>query len=247
MSYVLINNAGYGLYRSVEDVSEEEVWRQIDTNLIGRWRLLQAVLPSVRAQGSGKIVNVSSTAGRLVGPLSGMYSASKHAVEGMSEALRFRTPSHRRAGHHCRAGHVRQRLAALEPRCLRARPCRPQRLPARGRPCAYRLPHAGRHPARLRVCRRGHGRSPCAGPSATTRCASFASARSRPTTSGRNACLRRAGVSPPSDPLLPLATVASRRAIVENPPAQQGSAPTTQARGIERLRTSWLRRLSPPG
>ena len=86
---VLINNAGYGLYGPVEDATEDEVWRQFDTNLFGQWRMAKAVLPAMRAAGRGKIVNVSSTAGRISGPLLGMYAASKHAVEAMSESLRF--------------------------------------------------------------------------------------------------------------------------------------------------------------
>ncbi|MYH67471.1 MAG: SDR family NAD(P)-dependent oxidoreductase, partial [Dehalococcoidia bacterium] len=86
---VLINNAGYGLYGPIEEVSEEQVWRQIDTNVLGQWRLAKAVLPSMRARGSGKIVNVSSLAGRVPGAWLGMYAAVKHAVEGISEALRF--------------------------------------------------------------------------------------------------------------------------------------------------------------
>ena len=86
---VLINNAGYGLYGPIEDLSEDELWRQLETNVLGQWRLCAAVLPHMRERGSGKIVNVSSTAGRIAGPLLGMYAASKHAVEAMSEALRF--------------------------------------------------------------------------------------------------------------------------------------------------------------
>jgi NAD(P)-dependent dehydrogenase (short-subunit alcohol dehydrogenase family) len=86
---VLINNAGYGLFGPVEEASEAELWRELDTNLLGQWRLLQAVLPSMRRRGAGKIVNVSSLAGRVPSPFLGLYAASKHAVEAMSEALRF--------------------------------------------------------------------------------------------------------------------------------------------------------------
>ena len=99
----MINNAGYGLYGPVEDVSEDEIWRQLDTNLLGQWRIAQAVLPHMRARGSGKIVNVSSTAGRISGPLLGMYAASKHAVEAMSESLRFEV------------GHAGVQVCILEP------------------------------------------------------------------------------------------------------------------------------------
>ncbi len=99
----LINNAGYGLYGPIEELSEEQVWRQIDTNVLGQWRLAKAVLPAMRAQGAGKIVNVSSLAGRVAGAWLGMYAASKHAVEGMSEALRFEV------------GHTGVQVCVLEP------------------------------------------------------------------------------------------------------------------------------------
>ncbi len=85
----LINNAGYGLYGPIEDVNEAELWRQLDTNLLGQWRMIRAVLSHMRAQGRGKIANVSSTAGRMPAAVIGMYCASKHAVEAMSESLRF--------------------------------------------------------------------------------------------------------------------------------------------------------------
>lgn len=85
----LFNNAGYGLYGPVEDMSDDEILRQMDTNFAGQIRLARAVLPSMRAQGSGKIINVSSLAGRIVGPMLGLYAASKWAVEAMSEALRY--------------------------------------------------------------------------------------------------------------------------------------------------------------
>ena len=85
----LFNNAGYGLYGPVEDLSDDEVLRQMDTNFIGQIRMLQAVLPAMREQRHGKIINVSSLAGRVVAPLMGLYAASKWAVEAMSEALRY--------------------------------------------------------------------------------------------------------------------------------------------------------------
>ncbi len=86
---VLFNNAGYGLYGPIEDLSEDEILRELDTNFVGQIRAAQAVLPSMRAAGGGKIINVSSLAGRIVGPLMGLYAASKWAVEAMSEALRY--------------------------------------------------------------------------------------------------------------------------------------------------------------
>ena len=100
---VLINNAGYGLYGPIEEVSEAQVWRQFDTNVLGQWRMAKAVLPSMRAQGAGKIVNVSSLAGRVAGAWLGMYAAAKHGVEGMSEALRFEV------------GHTGVQVCVLEP------------------------------------------------------------------------------------------------------------------------------------
>jgi NAD(P)-dependent dehydrogenase (short-subunit alcohol dehydrogenase family) len=85
----LYNNAGYGLYGPVEDLRDDEITRQLDTNFTGQIRMAQAVLPSMRDAGGGKIINVSSLAGRVVGPLMGLYAASKFAVEAMSEALRY--------------------------------------------------------------------------------------------------------------------------------------------------------------
>ena len=85
----LFNNAGYGLYGPIEDLSEAEILREMDTNFVGQIRVAQAVLPAMREQRGGKIINVSSLAGRIVGPLMGLYAASKWAVEAMSEALRY--------------------------------------------------------------------------------------------------------------------------------------------------------------
>jgi NAD(P)-dependent dehydrogenase (short-subunit alcohol dehydrogenase family) len=84
----LVNNAGYGLWGAQEDLSEAEMRRQFDTNFIGQWRLVNAVAPHMRAQRYGKIVNVSSLSGRVPSPLLSPYSASKHAVEALSEGLR---------------------------------------------------------------------------------------------------------------------------------------------------------------
>ncbi len=85
----LFNNAGYGLYGPVEDLADDEISRQMDTNFIGQIRMAQAVLPAMRERRHGKIINVSSLAGRVVAPLMGLYAASKWAVEAMSEALRY--------------------------------------------------------------------------------------------------------------------------------------------------------------
>ena len=94
----LINNAGYGLYGPVEEVSEAQVWRQFDTNVLGQWRLAKAVLPSMRARGAGKIVNVSSLAGRVPGAWLGMYAAAKHGGGGDVGGAALRGGPHGRAG-----------------------------------------------------------------------------------------------------------------------------------------------------
>ena len=86
---VLINNAGYGLYGPAELGAEEQLWRQLDTNTIGAWRMITAVLPAMRRRGRGKIVNVSSVSGRIVAPMLAHYAASKFAVEALGEGLRF--------------------------------------------------------------------------------------------------------------------------------------------------------------
>jgi NAD(P)-dependent dehydrogenase (short-subunit alcohol dehydrogenase family) len=85
---VLINNAGFGLYGALEDVPIEEARRQFDVNLFGLARLTQLVLPQMRAQRDGYIVNVSSMGGKIWEPLGSWYHASKFAVEGLSDSLR---------------------------------------------------------------------------------------------------------------------------------------------------------------
>jgi NAD(P)-dependent dehydrogenase (short-subunit alcohol dehydrogenase family) len=85
---VLINNAGYGLYGALEDVPIEEARRQFEVNLFGLARLIQLVLPHMRTQRDGYIVNVSSMGGTIWEPLGSWYHASKFAVEGLSDSLR---------------------------------------------------------------------------------------------------------------------------------------------------------------
>ncbi|MFB6229190.1 MAG: SDR family oxidoreductase [Halobacteriales archaeon] len=84
----LVNNAGYAKYAPLEDVPLAELHRQFDVNLYGPHRLARAVLPHMRDREDGTIVNVSSVSGRITHPLGGAYSASKCALEAMSDALR---------------------------------------------------------------------------------------------------------------------------------------------------------------
>ncbi|GAA0755002.1 oxidoreductase [Ideonella azotifigens] len=84
---VLVNNAGGTLLGSVEETSIAEAQALFDTNVFGTLRTTQAVLPHMRQQRSGRIINLSSVLGFLPAPYMGLYSASKHAIEGMSETL----------------------------------------------------------------------------------------------------------------------------------------------------------------
>lgn len=85
---VVINSAGYGLAGAVEDTSLAEAQAQMDTNFFGVLRVCKAVLPHMRAQRSGLIINISSLAGGMGLPFQGIYCASKFAVEGLTESLR---------------------------------------------------------------------------------------------------------------------------------------------------------------
>lgn len=84
---VLVNNAGMTLIGAVEETATVEAAALFNTNVLGMLRTMQAVLPHMRAQRGGRIVNVSSVVGFLPAPYMGLYSASKHAVEGMTESL----------------------------------------------------------------------------------------------------------------------------------------------------------------
>jgi len=86
---VLINNAGYSQSGAVESVAMDQVRRQFETNVFGLIRMCQLVLPGMRAQGWGRIVNLSSMGGRLTFPGGGLYHATKYSVEAISDALRF--------------------------------------------------------------------------------------------------------------------------------------------------------------
>ncbi|MEY8760218.1 SDR family NAD(P)-dependent oxidoreductase [Chryseobacterium tongliaoense] len=84
---ILINNAGYGLFGTVEETSEEQARAQMETNFFGLLWVTQAVLPVMRAQKSGHIIQVSSFLGLTTLPMLGLYNASKFAVEGLSETI----------------------------------------------------------------------------------------------------------------------------------------------------------------
>ncbi|MBD1364218.1 SDR family NAD(P)-dependent oxidoreductase [Mucilaginibacter sp. ZT4R22] len=85
---VLINNAGYGSYGAVEDVPMSDARQQIEVNVFGAARMAQLVIPHMRAQNFGRIINVTSIGGKLATPLGGWYHASKFALEGLSDSLR---------------------------------------------------------------------------------------------------------------------------------------------------------------
>ena len=99
----LVNNAGFGIQAPVERVPIDEIRRMFETNVLGAVRMMQAVLPQMRERGSGTIVNVTSLAGLVTGPIGGAYGATKHALEAISEAL------------HYEVGHFGIRVALIEP------------------------------------------------------------------------------------------------------------------------------------
>jgi len=104
---VLVNNAGLAVVGPLEEISLEQAGAQFDVNLFGAMRMINAVLPVMRRQGAGRIINMGSLAGLMAVPYLGIYSASKHALEGYSEAL---------------AGEVREfgiRVALIEPGFIR--------------------------------------------------------------------------------------------------------------------------------
>ncbi len=84
---LLVNNAGYALSGAAEESSIEQVRLQFDTNFLGTVRVTNAVLPIMRQQGQGRILNIGSVLGLIPGPFGAYYSASKHAIEGYSESL----------------------------------------------------------------------------------------------------------------------------------------------------------------
>src|SRR5262245_27082614 len=98
----LVNNAGLGVQAPVELLPVEQIRRMFETNVLGALRMIQAVLPQMRERGSGAIVNVSSVDGVVSPPIAGGYSATKHALEALSEAL------------HYEIGHFGVRVAIVE-------------------------------------------------------------------------------------------------------------------------------------
>jgi NADP-dependent 3-hydroxy acid dehydrogenase YdfG len=89
----LVNNAGYSQSGAVESVGMDDVRRQFETNVFGLLRMCQLVLPGMRRQGFGRIVNLSSMGGKVVFPGGGLYHATKFAVEALSDAMRFEVES----------------------------------------------------------------------------------------------------------------------------------------------------------
>jgi NAD(P)-dependent dehydrogenase (short-subunit alcohol dehydrogenase family) len=90
---VLVNNAGFGSYGAIEEVPMSDARYQMDVNVFGLARLSQLVIPHMRRQGSGKIVNITSIGGKVVTPFGGWYHASKFAVEALSDAMRMEVKS----------------------------------------------------------------------------------------------------------------------------------------------------------
>lgn len=86
---ILVNNAGYGCCGAIEDIPMDEVKRQYEVNVFGLGRMIQLVLPSMRKQKYGKIINISSMGGRFTSPFAGWYHSTKYAVESISDALRM--------------------------------------------------------------------------------------------------------------------------------------------------------------
>ncbi|MGQ1784792.1 oxidoreductase [Saccharicrinis sp. GN24d3] len=86
---VLVNNAGYAVYGPIEEITYEKARQQFEVNLFGLAEVTKAVLPTMRSQGQGTIVNVSSVGGKVYTPLGAWYHATKHALEGWSDCLRL--------------------------------------------------------------------------------------------------------------------------------------------------------------
>ncbi|MCW8895433.1 MAG: SDR family oxidoreductase [Sulfurimonas sp.] len=101
---VLVNNAGYGLLATVEDGTDEEMFNQFDVNVFGLLKVTRAVLPYMREAKDGVIINISSFLGKMGLPLLSHYNASKYAVEGIVDSLRFETLPYNVRVHSIQAG-----------------------------------------------------------------------------------------------------------------------------------------------
>ncbi len=119
---VLVNNAGYGSYGPLEDVALDEARRQFEVNVFGAARLIQLVLPTMRAQRSGTIVNVTSMGGKIYTPLGSWYHATKYALEAVSDCLRLETKSFGINVVVIEPGAVRTEWAAIAAEHMRAMP-----------------------------------------------------------------------------------------------------------------------------
>jgi len=86
---ILVNNAGFGSYGAIEDVTMQDAKYQLEVNVFGAMRLTQLVIPKMRENKYGKIVNLSSVGGKIASPLGGWYHASKFAIEALSDAMRL--------------------------------------------------------------------------------------------------------------------------------------------------------------
>ncbi|SFD66737.1 SDR family oxidoreductase [Pseudoalteromonas denitrificans] len=101
---VLVNNAGFGLVSTAEDVTDEEIFKQFDVNVFGLMKMTRAVLPSMRQANTGVIINISSFLGKIGLPLLSHYNASKYAVEGFVDSIRFEMSPHNVRIHSIQAG-----------------------------------------------------------------------------------------------------------------------------------------------
>lgn len=90
---VLVNNAGRGMVGAIEDSTKEDIWQLFNLNIVGAVQMISAVMPSMRAQGIGQIINVSSLGSEMGLPFRGFYSASKSALDKITEAMRYEVSS----------------------------------------------------------------------------------------------------------------------------------------------------------
>lgn len=101
---VLVNNAGFGLVSTAEEVTDEEIFQQFDVNVFGLMKMTRAVIPFMRQAQAGVIINISSFLGKMGLPLLSHYNASKYAVEGFVDSIRFELAPHNIRVHSIQAG-----------------------------------------------------------------------------------------------------------------------------------------------